>query len=107
MASNKFSPLFEIHLDSVGSSEFVVEIGPHTANNLGGGGGSSFLAAPDNIDDADSIYFYFGWAAVNGGWLIRRQVRSTSLTTDATVSNNIGILDLATGWSSREILTYT
>ncbi len=106
MASNKFSPLFEIHLDSVGSNEFVVEIGPHTANNLGSGG-SSFLASPDYIDDADSIYFYFGWTTVNGGWMVRRQVRLTALTSDATVANNSGVTNITDAWTTRASLTYS
>lgn len=107
MAASLFSPLFEVHLDSVGTEEFVIEIGPHMANNLGGGGGTSFLPTPDNIDDNDPTYFYFGWISVNSGWLIRRQVRLTSLTTEATIANNGTMPDLTTAWSSRVSLTYS
>ena len=107
MAASLFSPLFEIHLESAGTEELVVEIGPHTTNNVGGGGGTSFLPTPDNIDESDSTNFYFGWSSVNSGWLVRKQDRLSSLTTNATIANNGAIPDLATAWSSRLTLTYS
>lgn len=68
---------------------------------------TTFLADPDNIDESDATYFYFGWLSVSGGWLIQRQVRATAATTSATVSNNSGVPDLATAWPLRATLTYS
>ncbi len=77
-------------------------------NNPGNGGGSgtTFLPVSDNLDETDPTYFYFGWISVDGGWLIHRQERSSSLTSKATVSNNPGVLDLSTAWPDRLTLTY-
>jgi hypothetical protein len=106
MTAKLFSPLFTIHLESVGSEEFTLELAPHTSNRFDGG--ANFLPSPDNIDDtSDPTYFYFGWIDVDNGWLIHRQDRLSSLTTDATIANNGTMPDLATAWPSRATLAYS
>ena len=60
-------------------------------------------ALPDEVDQTDPTYFYFGWADVNGGWLIQRQTRASSQTASATT----GFLDLTSAWAVRETLGYT
>ena len=67
----------------------------------------SFLPVPDNLDESDVTYFYFGWTSVLGGWLVQRQTRSSSLTLTANIANNGGTPDLATAWPNRAILTYS
>ena len=110
MASISFSPQYEVYLESVGGDEFVLEIGPHTANNYlnftGGTGGTSFLPVADLIDESDPIYFYFGWISVDNGWLVQRQVRTSSLTSNALAGINSGVPDLASAWPLRVTLNY-
>jgi len=72
----------------------------------GGGGGTSFLELPDELDDSSDPYFYFGWENVDGGWLIRRQERNTSVSLDATVLNNSSYANLAAAWIDRAVLVY-
>lgn len=67
-----------------------------------GSGGSSFLPPPDLLDESDATYFYYGWADVNGGWLVRRAKRATAKKEDATT----GFPDLATAWPNRVTLNY-
>lgn len=63
---------------------------------------ASFLPVADNTDTSDATFFYFGWADVNGGWLIQRHDRATS----AYVSSTAGHADLSTAWPDRANLTY-
>ena len=64
-----------------------------------------FLPNPDSFEETDT-YFYMGWEDVNGGWLIRKQIRSNSSFTDATVANNGAYLTLTAAWASKNTLTY-
>ena len=66
---------------------------------------TQFLANPDMFEET-SLYFYMGWDSVNGGWLIRKQVRTNSSFTDATIANNGSYANLAAAWVDRAILTY-
>jgi hypothetical protein len=66
-----------------------------------------FLGPSDETDDSDFVYFYFGWASVNGSWLVRRQTRSTSLTLNANIVNNPSYANLAAAWAARVSLTYS
>lgn len=63
--------------------------------------GVAYLPAPDKTDET-AAYFYFGWAAVEGGWRIRRQVIATLECEDARGSG-----DFATAWQARATLEYT
>lgn len=71
------------------------------------GSDSGFLPTPENLDDSDTIYFYFGWEIVEGGWLVRRQLRSDSSVLNATESNNGLYSDLVSAWLNRLTLTYS
>ncbi len=53
----------------------------------GGGTISNDLPVPDLFDENDPNFFYFGWENVNGGWLVQRQNRSTSITESATTGH--------------------
>lgn len=66
-----------------------------------------FLGPSDETDDSGAVYFYFGWASVNGSWLIRRQTRATSLTLNANIVNNASYANLAAAWTARASLTYS
>lgn len=61
------------------------------------------VSAPDNVDQSDATYFYFGWENVNGGWLVQRQLRSDG----STQSSTTGYVDLASAWLNRTTLTYS
>lgn len=67
---------------------------------------SNFLASPDEEDYTQIDYFYFGWISVEGGWLVRRQLRADSTTEDATNANNVAYNDLTTAWPDRYSLDY-
>lgn len=67
-----------------------------------GSGGSSFLPPPDLLDEEDATFFYYGWADVNGGWLVRRATRASAKKEDATT----GYPDLDTAWANRASLAY-
>lgn len=66
-----------------------------------------FLGPSDETDDSGAVYFYFGWASVNGSWLVRRQTRATSLTLNANIVNNPSYANLAAAWTARASLTYS
>lgn len=68
-----------------------------------GSGGSSFLPPPDLLDESDATYFYYGWAEVNGGWLVRRATLASAKKEDVTT----GHPNLATAWGFRASLSYT
>lgn len=72
-----------------------------TGDTLAGSSGG-VSSVPDNVDQADATYFYFGWESVNGGWLVQRQLRSDGSTQSATT----GYADLAAAWPNRATLTY-
>lgn len=76
-----------------------LDTGPAAAT---GGGGTEFLETPDEVDESDPTYFYFGWGNVDGGWLVQRQLRTTGASTRATT----GYADLTTAWPNRTNLTY-
>ena len=61
--------------------------------------------APDQYAETDT-HFYFGWQSINGGWLVRRQDRSTGAIVNASTANNSGVADLSTAWADRLNLTY-
>lgn len=61
---------------------------------------------PDQIDETDATYFYFGWESFNGSWLIERQLRSTSSSEIATIVLNSGYADLTAAWTDRATLVY-
>jgi len=61
---------------------------------------------PDELDESDSVYFYFGWIDVDGGWYIQRQVRLTSATLSATMVGNPDETTFTDAWDAREDLTY-
>ena len=56
-------------------------------SGLGGSADSNKLSVPDLLDEGDPNFFYFGWENVNGGWLVQRQNRSTSITESATAGH--------------------
>jgi hypothetical protein len=64
-----------------------------------------FRKAPILIDDAGVTYFYFAWD-YGSTWLIRRQVRGTSTTSDAIITYNSGYSSLTEAWADRGILVY-
>ena len=59
---------------------------------------------PEQIDEADAEYFYFG-ATINGAWQVRRQSRATAKIEIATSANN-SHSDLAAAWGDRASLNY-
>lgn len=67
---------------------------------------SSWLPPPDNSEDTDATYFYFGWEDVGGSWLVRRQLRADATTMDATDTDNPSHLNLTSAWASKETLIY-
>ena len=115
--------VIDVRKANVGGNSRVIQHATRTINNkvytrvftgvsgwtawtaLSGSGGGAFLDPGDLVDDTDSVYFYFGWVSVAGTWLVRRQVRATSSTVDATGDNNPEP-DLATAWADKENLTY-
>jgi len=66
---------------------------------------SSNLPVPDLLDENNPIYFYFGWIN-NGNWIIHKQVKSTSVYTVASLTNNTSYATLDEAWLERENLTY-
>ena len=82
-----------------------------SAFDVGSGGGSSSstlptsngLPVPDLFDENDPNFFYFGWENVNGGWLVQRQNRSTSITESATT----GHANLTDAFADRTNLGYS
>lgn len=73
------------------------------AGSGGGNADPAFKPAPDECDDTDPQYFYFGWLDIAGGWLVRRQNRSDQSFMDAAT----GFADLATAWANRATLGYS
>jgi len=71
----------------------------------GTGQGSSY-PNPDILDESDATYFYFGWESINDGWLVERQVRSTSQRRRATISANPDNLTFSSAWLDRASLSY-
>ena len=70
------------------------------------------LPTPDQYV-ATTGYFYFGYADVDSGWLIRRQNRLSvsgisagDIFQSATGANNATHADLANAWAVRETLSY-
>ena len=80
---------------STGESQIIVE-----------STGTGFLPAADEVDDTDPTYFYFGWELVGSSWLVRRQLRTDSSPSDATMSNNPTHTILAAAWAVKETLNY-
>ena len=62
----------------------------------------AFLPVPDEQDESDPVYFYFGWADVNGAGLIQRQLRASS----ATMSTTPPLADFTASWAARATLGY-
>ena len=69
-------------------------------------GTTPFLPSPDKIDDSDAVYFYLGWADVNGEWLVRRQLRADAAQANAAPANNPSYSDLSSAWGARATLNY-
>ena len=61
------------------------------------------LSVPNLLDESNAVYFYFGWENVNGGWLVQRQNRSTSITESATA----GHTNLTDAFADRINLEYS
>ena len=62
------------------------------------------VPVPDEIDESDPVYFYFGWESFNGGdWLIQRQLRETGAAQSAAPV----AADFAAAWAARETLGYS
>lgn len=71
--------------------------GPPGTNN-----GSSALP-PDETDESDPTYIYYGWISTRaGGWLVRRVDRITEAKTNAAT----GYPDFTAAWENRETLQY-
>ncbi len=89
-------------LRKIDSTDYNTEWG-----TVSGGSGSGFLPPPDESDDADAIYFYWGWSDQDAGsWLVRRVVRTNSIRSDATISNNPSFASLNLAWPNRASLNY-
>ena len=71
----------------------------------GGGTGTTFLDPPDLFEET-ATHFYMGWLDIGGSWLIRKQDRPTSLSTDATIIENNAYATLAAAWAARDTLVY-
>lgn len=65
-----------------------------------------FNPFPDNYSDTATDYYYFGWESINGSWLIRKRSKTSSLYTEASITNNATYATLALAWVDRESLTY-
>jgi len=101
-----------INMSLLMGPEFLVKVvqeSPVTEFQLvvGTRSGGKKFPLPDNFDETDELYFFFGWEEILGGWLIHRQVRLSSLTIRADVANNVTVPDLATAWPSRATLAYS
>ena len=58
---------------------------------------------PDETDESDLTYIYYGWISTRaGGWLVRRVDRATDAKTNAAT----GYPDFASAWENRETLNY-
>lgn len=58
---------------------------------------------PDETDESDLTYIYYGWISTRaGGWLVRRVDRATDAKTNAAT----GYPDFASAWDNRETLQY-
>lgn len=66
----------------------------------------TLLPLPNQLDEANAAFFYFGYENVDGSWLIRLQDRATSQTLNATSTNNPAFIDLAASFPNRETLVY-
>lgn len=107
-----------VSIDAVPTTSAQVDvqtalIEPVTVNvesSTGGGTApapSAFLPVPDEVDDTTSTeLFYYGWADVNGGWLVRQSEIATAAKLDATVSNNPTYTDFSSAWANRASLAY-
>lgn len=106
----ELGPQFTLLVENKESTNetLTLEVGVKSSSLFGGViGGGSFYDVPDEIDDSDPIYFYFGWINQNAGWLVHRQIRTSSLTSQALIANNGTVPDLATAWPLRATLTYS
>ena len=65
-----------------------------------------FNPFPDEYDDTQTDYYYFGWESINGSWLIRKRSKTSSLYTEANNVNNPTYATLALAWVDRVSLTY-
>lgn len=83
----------------------LTPFGSRKVNNTGTGG-TSFLVVPDETDESDATYFYFGWESINGDWLVHRQTRATSQTVVANSTSNPSYVNLTAAWPDRTSLTY-
>lgn len=58
---------------------------------------------PDETDESDLTYIYYGWISTRaGGWLVRRVDRVTDVKTNAAT----GYPDFAAAWENRETLQF-
>lgn len=100
----------ELSLSSTEPIELVLQIESQQLElgtaSVAVGTDSALLPPADMIDDTGATYFYFGWLNVSGSWLVRRQLRANSATTDATVINNATHTILAQAWAVKETLNY-
>lgn len=79
-----------------------------TEDSILGSDGSAFLRTPDEVDDTDETYFYWGWTdTAAGSWQVRRTLRANAAKTDATIVGDAGYADLAAAWIDRATLTYS
>lgn len=66
-----------------------------------------FLPTPEQFDETNSDFFFFGYEEVDGSWLVRRQSRQTGQSQDATLAGNPSLPTLAASFPIRETLVYT
>ena len=86
---------------------FMTDMTGTVAHTLNSSGGDVFLRDPDEVDDTDETYFYWGWTDIeSGSWKVRRTVRSNASKTNATIVNNNVYVDLASAWPNRATLAY-
>lgn len=82
-----------------------LEVVASTIGIQGPAGTSGGLASlpPDETDESDLAYIYYGWVSTPvGGWLVRRVERSSEAQTNAAT----GYPDFASAWENRETLQY-
>ena len=65
--------------------------------------GVVFLPTPEQSDESDATYFYFGWSNADGAVRIERQARATGARGQAQNPSS----DFNAAWADRTRLSYS
>lgn len=96
-----------VNQSSLDKEQFQFVVGNNSSSLFGSGSATPVFPNPNLLDETDTTYFYFGWENVNGGWLIQRQARETSVSMATDFQINPSYSLLSNVWPNRHILAYT